>query len=52
MRFIRQILYYRLEKQIGADQTALALKVSKGTVINTLRRFSESGLPWPLPVRF
>ena len=49
MRSIRQILYYRLEKQIGADQTACALKVSKGTVINTTKRFTESGLPWPLP---
>lgn len=49
MRSIRQILYYRLEKEIGADQTARALKVSKGTVINTMKRFSESGLAWPLP---
>lgn len=49
MRSIRQILYYRLEKKIGADQTAGALKISKGTVINTMKRFSKSGLPWPLP---
>ncbi len=49
MRSIRQILYYRLEKNIGADQTALALKVSKGTVINTMKRFVKSDLPWPLP---
>lgn len=49
MRSIRQILFYRLEKQIGAEQTACALKVSKGTVINTLKRFSQSGLAWPLP---
>lgn len=49
MRSIRQILYYRLEKKIGAERTARALKVSKGTVINTTKRFDESGLPWPLP---
>jgi len=49
MRSIHQILYYRLEKKIGADQTARALKISKGTVINTLKRFAQSGLPWPLP---
>jgi transposase len=49
MRSIRQILYYRLEKEISADQTAGALKVSKGTVINTTKRFEQSGLPWPLP---
>src|SRR4030042_6165649 len=49
MRMIRQILYYRLDKCIGADQTARALNVSKGTVINTMKRYTESGLPWPLP---
>lgn len=49
MRSIRQILYYRLEKEVGADCTARALKVSKGTVINTVKRFASSGLPWPLP---
>ena len=49
MRNVHQILYYRLEKKIGADQTARALKISKGTVINTLKRFAESGLSWPLP---
>lgn len=49
MRSIRQILYYRLDKGIGAEQTARALNVSKGTVINTTRRFTKSGLPWPLP---
>jgi transposase len=49
MRSIRQILYYRLEKCISADQTANALKISKGTVINTIKRFEESGLTWPIP---
>jgi transposase len=49
MRSIRQILFYRIEKGICADQTASALQVSKGTVINTVKRFEESGLPWPLP---
>ena len=49
MRSIRQILYYRLDKGISADQTALVLKISKGTVINTIKRFEECGLPWPLP---
>jgi len=49
MRSIRQILYYRFEKHIGSDQTARALKVSKGTVINTMKRFVKSDLPWPLP---
>ena len=49
MRQIRQIMFYRLEKGICADQTTLALKISKGTVINTTKPFEESGLPWPLP---
>jgi transposase len=49
MRMIRQILYYRLEKGIGSDKASRALNVSKGTVINTMRRFYQSGLPWPLP---
>jgi transposase len=49
MREIRSILHYRLEKGISADRTALALKVSKGTVINTVVRFAQSDLKWPLP---
>lgn len=49
MREIKTILYYRLEKKISADHTAQALKISKGTVINTLNRFEKSGLIWPLP---
>jgi len=48
MREVRQILFYRLEKGICAEQTANALKVSKGTVINMIKRFKESGLEWPL----
>ena len=48
MRFIRQILHYRLELKVSAQQTARALKVSKGTVINTTKRFTDSGLSWPL----
>ena len=48
-RMIRQILYYRLDKGIGADKTARALGVSKGTVVNMMKRYAESGLPWPLP---
>ena len=49
MRLIRQILDYRLGKGVSADQTARALKLSKGAVINTMKRFSASDLSWPLP---
>ena len=49
MRKIRQVLDYRLSKNISAEQTALALDLSKGSVINYLERFEKSKLPWPLP---
>lgn len=49
MRKIRQVLDYRLIKNISAEQTALALSLSKGSVINYLERFAQSKLPWPLP---
>ncbi|MDD5673234.1 MAG: IS21 family transposase, partial [Chitinivibrionales bacterium] len=49
MRKIRQVLTYRLLKNISAEQTALALSLSKGSVINYLERFERSKLPWPLP---
>lgn len=49
MRTIRQVLDYRLSKKISAEQTALALSLSKGSVINYVERFERSGLPWPLP---
>ena len=49
MRKIRQILDYRLSKGLSAEQTALALDIAKGSVINTERRFERSGLQWPLP---
>jgi hypothetical protein len=49
MRKIRQVLDYRLSKNISAEQTALALELSKGSVINYLERFEKSKLSWPLP---
>ncbi len=49
MRKIRQVLEYRLSKEISAEQTALALSLSKGSVINYVDRFVQSKLPWPLP---
>jgi transposase len=49
MRKIRAVLEYRLSKKISADQTALALSISKGSVINYQERFERSKLPWPLP---
>lgn len=49
MRKIRIVLEYRLSRRLSADQTAQALSISKGSVINIGRRFAGSGLPWPLP---
>jgi transposase len=49
MRKIRQVLEYRLSKNISADQTAVALSLSKGSVINYLDRFERAKLSWPLP---
>jgi transposase len=49
MRRIRQVLEYRLGKKISAEQTARALSLSKGSVINIIRRFERSGISWPLP---
>jgi transposase len=49
MRKIRQVLEYRLSKNITAEQTSLALSLSKGSVINYLERFERSKLSWPLP---
>jgi transposase len=49
MRKIRQVLEYRLAKHLSADQTAMALSISKGSVINYQERFEQSKLPWPLP---
>jgi transposase len=52
MRKIRQVLDYRFDKKISAEQTALALLISKGSVINYVERFERSKLPWPLPDGF
>ena len=49
MRKIRQVLEYRLSKKISAEQTACALTLSKGSIINYLERFAQSKLSWPLP---
>jgi transposase len=49
MKKIRLVLEYRLAKGISAEQTARALSISKGSVINYQERFVRSGLTWPLP---
>lgn len=48
MRQIRTILTHRLTHNLSLEQTALAVRRSKGSVFNICNRFTSSGLPWPL----
>lgn len=48
MRQIRTILNHRLTHKLSLEQTALAVRRSKGSVFNICNRFSASGLSWPL----
>lgn len=49
VRQIREILRYRFDSKVSLNNIASVLKVSKGSVSNTIKRFAKSGLPWPLP---
>ena len=49
MREVRKILQCRLSQQVSATNTAAIVRKSKGCIIETMRRFEASGLPWPLP---
>lgn len=49
MRRIQEILRYHFEANLSNERISLALGISKGSVHNTLRRFKDSGLAWPLP---
>jgi transposase len=48
MRQIRTILTHRLTHNLSLEQTALAVRRSKGSVFNICNRFTSSGLVWPL----
>ncbi|MCP4255215.1 MAG: IS21 family transposase, partial [Candidatus Scalindua sp.] len=48
MRQIREILRYRFENGVSFNKISDALKISKGSVVNTVKRFEESKLSWPL----
>jgi hypothetical protein len=48
MRQIRTILTHRLTHNLSLEQTALAVRRSKGSVFNICNRFTASGLAWPL----
>lgn len=46
MRKVRDILRYFNESDLSQDQIARALRISKGSVSNTVKRFTESCLTW------
>jgi transposase len=49
MRKIREVLRLTWEAGLSARQIAESLQLARSTVGECLRRFRESGLPWPLP---
>ncbi len=49
VRQIREILRYQFNHKVSYNKIALSLGVSKGSVCNTINRFNDSDLDWPLP---
>lgn len=48
MRKIKEALRLHLECGLGKQKTAMALGISKASVVNYIHRFERSGLTWPL----
>jgi transposase len=48
MRKVKDILRLHFDANLSLENIAVSLKVSKGTVSNTLKRFKIAGLIWPL----
>lgn len=46
---VREILRMAFHSHLSQNQIAAALRCSKGVVNQTLKRFKESGVTWPLP---
>ena len=49
MRKAREILRLHFDGGLSNQQIAQAVKKSKGSIFNSLERFKEAGLEWPLP---
>lgn len=49
MRRVRELLRLHFDCSLSNGQISSALKISKGSVHNTLKRFAASGLTWPVP---
>jgi len=50
MRKIREILRLKFDLNLSDRQISKSTKASRPTISDYLRRFTLSGLPWPLPV--
>jgi transposase len=46
---LREILRLSIDARLSQNQIAKALHTAKGTVNQTLKRFTKSKVPWPLP---
>ena len=49
MRKLREILRLHFESRLSNRQIADALRISKTSAFNTLNRFKESEISWPIP---
>ena len=49
MRKIKETLRLHFDAGISNQAIAVSLQISKGSVFNTLERFKEAKLSWPLP---
>lgn len=49
VRRTREVLRYKFENEMSLERISKALGIGKGSVYNTISRFEESGLNWPLP---
>jgi len=48
MRRIREVLRYHFDLGLSLERVCRAIKISKGSVHNILKRFKDSSLSWPL----
>lgn len=49
MRKVREVLRLHFESRLSNQQIADALRISKTSVFNSLSRFKESEITWPIP---
>jgi hypothetical protein len=49
MRKIREVLRLKFELGMAERQIAKSIQVSRSTIADYVRRFTQSGIAWPLP---